>query len=61
MVKKKDANAALQAVHNIYNTFPSFTDIFDEESWYIFAFCLTTAAIIVAFVASRFIVLKELH
>ncbi len=53
------ANAAIQAVNNIYDQFPAFTDIFDEETFYIFAACLTIVAIILAVVASRFITIKE--
>jgi len=49
---------ALEAVNQIYDQFPAFTDIFDEETFYIFAFCFTAATIFVAFIASRFITIK---
>jgi len=49
---------ALEAVNQIYDQFPAFTDIFDEETFYIFAFCFTCATILVAFIASRFITIK---
>lgn len=39
--------------------FPAFQDIFDEESFYIFAFCLTIGSFIAAFLASRYIKIKD--
>lgn len=56
MTEKK---APLEAINNIYNEFPSFTDIFDEDSFYIFVFCFTLCTILGAVVLSRFITLKE--
>jgi hypothetical protein len=52
--------ATLKLVNKVYDQIPSFTDVFDEETWYIFAFFFTVATIIGAFVASRFITLKNL-
>jgi len=56
-MKKKAA--PLEAINNIYNEFPSFTDLFDEESFYVFAACFTLGTVLLAFVLSRFITLKE--
>lgn len=38
---------------------PSFSDVFDEESFYICAILLTVGAIVAALVASRYIKIKD--
>jgi len=58
-LKNKKSGAPLEAINNIYNEFPSFTDVFDEESFYIFAVCFVLGTILVAFLASRVITIKE--
>lgn len=42
-----------------YEKLPTFTDVFDEESFYLAFIGLTLVTIIVAIVASRFITLKD--
>ena len=46
-------------LNDAYSGLPSFLDIFDEESFYIAFFALTVATILVCFIASRFITIKE--
>lgn len=38
---------------------PKFADVFDEETFYIFAFLVVIGSIIAAFIASKYIKLKE--
>ena len=38
---------------------PSFSDFFDEESFYIFAIILTVIAVVAACVASRHVKIKD--
>ena len=52
--------ATLKLVNKVYDQFPAFTDIFDEETWYIFAFMFTGITIVVAIIASRYITLKNI-
>ena len=40
-------------IHNIADYIPAFTDIFDEEAFYIFVFLLVIATIAVAVLLSR--------
>lgn len=42
-----------------YSDLPAFTDIFDEEGFYLAFIGLTVFSILVAFIASRFITIKE--
>ena len=52
--------ATLKLVNKVHDQFPAFTDIFDEETWYIFAFMFTAITIVVAIIASRYITLKNI-
>lgn len=47
------------ALNDAYSKLPAFTDIFDEEGFYLAFIGLTIITILVAFVLSRFITLKE--
>lgn len=50
--------ATLSIVNKVYDSVPAFTDVFDEETWYIFAGCFTVGTILLTLIASRFITLK---
>jgi hypothetical protein len=58
-MRASEKSAAFKAIDDIYNGLPSFTDVFDEETFYMFAFGFTCCTILVAFILSRFITLKE--
>lgn len=55
----RTGKAVMEAVDRIFSKTPSFEDIFDEESFYLFAACFTCISVVAAFVASRYITLKE--
>lgn len=48
-----------QIYDQVYSYFPHFDDLFDEESFYLFAVGLTITAIFVCVVFSRKITLRE--
>lgn len=48
-----------QMYDRLYNYIPSFDDLFDEESFYLFALLVTIVSIIVCFLLSRRITLRE--
>ncbi|XP_030027582.1 uncharacterized protein LOC115445447 [Manduca sexta] len=48
----------LHVVEEIYNQIPSFTDIFSEDTFYIFVAFFVMATILVAFMLSRFVTIK---
>ncbi|KAF4523695.1 hypothetical protein B566_EDAN006067 [Ephemera danica] len=58
MPQKNPYNVKL--IETLYNQVPSFTDVFDEDTWYIFAACFTLGTILVAVILSRFITIKPL-
>lgn len=45
----------------VYGQVPAFRDIFDEETFYIFAVCFVLATCLVAFLLSRFITLRPVE
>ncbi|KOX68334.1 hypothetical protein WN51_07072 [Melipona quadrifasciata] len=51
-------NYNMKLIDTLYNQVPAFTDVFDEETWYIFVACFVAGTFLVAFILSRFITLK---
>ena len=45
-------------VEAIYNQVPAFTDVFDEETFYIFAMVFVMGTFLLAFTLSKFVTLK---
>ncbi|XP_054015588.1 uncharacterized protein LOC128896317 [Hylaeus anthracinus] len=54
-------NYNMKLIDTIYNQVPAFTDVFDEETWYIFVACFVGGTFLVAFILSRFITLKPVE
>lgn len=50
-----------QIYDNVYNYFPPFDELFDEESFYLFAIGLTLTSIVVCYILSRRITLVEVE
>jgi len=50
----------LNIFNKIYTSIPSFDDIFDEQTFYLFALFITFVTIIAVVILSRFITLKEI-
>ena len=48
----------MEFVDKIYDTTPGFTDVFDEDSFYMFAGVFTLVVCLGAFIASRYIKIK---
>lgn len=60
MTKHMKKGGHVDVIERIYNDLPAFTDIFTEESFYIFAFCFALTTFLVAFVLSRFVTIKPI-
>lgn len=60
MVKIK-GGGHIDFIDHIYSTMPSFTDVFTEETFYIFVICFVLSTVLIAFVLSRFITLKPVE
>lgn len=56
MAKKEHYTTTI--INGFYNQLPAFTDVFDEESWYLFVICFVTFTLIVVFILSKFIKLQ---
>lgn len=48
-------------IDHIYSTMPSFTDVFTEETFYIFVIGFVLSTLLIAFVLSRFIKIKPVE
>lgn len=48
-------------IDHIYSMMPSFTDVFTEETFYIFVICFVLLTLIVAYTLSRFITIKPVE
>jgi len=59
MGEKRSTKAVMQAVDKLYEHVPAFADIFDEETFYMFAGIFTVVTCAAAFVASRYIKLNN--
>lgn len=46
-------------LNRAYSNLPAFTDVFDEEGFYLAFIGLALLSVLVAFLASRFMTLKE--
>lgn len=57
MVNKKEGYN-IKVIDSLYNQVPSFSDVFDEETWYIFVACFVAGTAVLVFIASRFVTIK---
>lgn len=51
----------LHVVEEIYNQIPAFTDVFSEDTFYMFVVIFVSCTIMVAFILSRFITIKPVE
>lgn len=59
----KSSKRRLDTQRDIINHFsqiiPSFNDLFNERSWYIFFICLTLFSFFIAFILSRYMTVND--
>lgn len=51
----------MEVISNLYNEIPTFTDVFTEETFYVFCCFFVLATVLLAFVLSRFITIKPVE
>lgn len=51
----------MDVIENLYNELPAFTDVFTEDTFYIFVVCFVLSTFLLAFILSRFITLKPIE
>lgn len=56
MVKPNDRT--MKVIKTVNNYVPAFSDIFDEEGWYIFVSCFVALTIVVFFMLAKYVKLK---
>lgn len=57
----KATKGNLHVVEELYNQIPAFTDVFSEDTFYIFVVIFVLSTIFVAFILSRFITIKPVE
>merc|ERR1711971_1428059 len=50
---------AIKSIDKVFNEFPAFADIFDEETWYQLFFVFTCCTFVCVFILSRYITLRS--
>ena len=60
-MSKRNENYNLKFIDTVYRNLPAFTDIFDEEAWYIFVSCFIALTVIVFVFLSRTVKLKPVE
>lgn len=60
MKTTKGGAGHIDFIEKIYGEMPSFTDVFDEETFYVFVVCFVLATFLIAFILSRFIKIKPI-
>lgn len=60
MAKQMKKGGHMDVIERIYNDIPAFTDIFTEDTFYIFAIGFVLTTILVAFISSRFITIRPM-
>ncbi|CAB0003604.1 unnamed protein product [Nesidiocoris tenuis] len=58
MAKHPKEGYSVKLIDTVYNQIPAFTDVFDEETFYVFVFCFILSTLVLVFIVSRFITLK---
>ncbi|XP_045527638.1 uncharacterized protein LOC123716117 [Pieris brassicae] len=51
----------LNVVEELYNQIPAFTDVFSEDTFYIFVVLFVMSTFLVAFILSRFVTIKPIE
>lgn len=60
ITRQKGANWKLDLIHKVNEAVPKFTDVFDEDTFYLTAFLFISATFLLAFILSRFITLRPM-
>lgn len=55
---KTKGGGHIDFIEKVYNEMPSFTDVFNEETFYIFVTAFVLGTILIAFILSRYIKIK---
>lgn len=51
----------MAVIANLYNEIPTFSDVFTEESFYVFVFFFVLFTVLMVFVISRFVTIKPVE
>lgn len=58
-LKAKKGDYLIKVVEHVYDQIPPFTDVFNEDTFYVTVVAVVLSTFVVVFILSRFITLKE--
>jgi len=56
----KKGSGHVDFIERVYHDLPHFTDVFTEETFYIFVICFVLFTLVIAFTLSKFITIKPI-
>lgn len=59
--KGSSKDYGIRLIETLYDQVPSFTDVFDEETWYLFVGCFVAITVIVVFILAKFVTIKPVE
>ncbi|XP_044748879.1 uncharacterized protein LOC123309717 [Coccinella septempunctata] len=60
-LRSNKGDYVIKVIEHIYEQFPSFTDVFTEETFYVTVVAVVISTFVVVFILSRYITLKEVE
>ncbi|KAF6214002.1 hypothetical protein GE061_011731 [Apolygus lucorum] len=60
MTKHPKEGYSVKLIDTFYHQIPAFTDVFDEETFYVFVVCFVLSTFLLVFIVSRFITLRPI-
>ncbi|XP_073992926.1 uncharacterized protein [Rhodnius prolixus] len=60
MVKQNKEGYSVKVIESLYSQIPAFTDVFDEDTFYIFVICFVISTLVLVLIISRFVTLKPI-
>lgn len=61
MSDKIKKRGSMDVIEKLYREMPAFTDVFTEETFYVFVFGFVATTLVLVFIASRFVKIKPIE
>lgn len=58
-MKERTTHKVMKSIDKVYDQFPSFEDIFDEETWYQFCFMFVACTVVCVFILARYVEIRS--
>jgi len=58
-IKERTTHKVMKSIDKVYDQFPSFEEIFDEETWYQFCFVFVACTVVCVFILARYVEIRS--